>query len=318
MDNLYYEKDILGDRFKALTLEFPDDYEGKVIATLIKRESEIQTTKAILYIHGFNDYYFQKELALWFNANHFDFYAIDLRKYGRSWLPHQKLNNVRNLKEYDAEIRKSIQIMLQEDHDEIIMMGHSTGGLILTNFVSRYNNPAIKGIILNSPFYDFNLNGWVKHIAIPLGDKLGTLFPNIKTGGGFNELYGKGLHKDYEGEWKYNLIWKPNVPPKVNLGFIHAIKSAQDEVRKGIESPYPFLIMHADKSTYPKEMNQDVFTSDIILNVAHIKEGGENIQGSLKDVPIKDGIHDLILSRKKVREKVYETMGDFLKTQGLI
>ncbi|MGI9526476.1 MAG: alpha/beta hydrolase [Weeksellaceae bacterium] len=312
-----YQTDILGMPFQYRTLEFPDDYEGKVIATLIKRESNKKTSKAVLYIHGFNDYYFQKELAEWFNNNDFDFYAVDLRKYGRSWQPHQKLNNVRNLREYDEEIRKGIQTIQQEGHNEIILMGHSTGGLILTNFVSRYHNPSIKGIILNSPFYDFNLEGFKRNIIIPIGAWVGKFAPNMKTAGGFNELYGKGLHKDYDGEWDYNLAWKPHVPPKINLGFIRAIYTAQNEVREGVKSPYPILIMHSDKSTYPKRMNEDVFNSDIILNIEHIKKGGTHIEGSVKDMTIKDGIHDLILSRNEVRKVVYSEMHNFIQSLNL-
>ena len=47
-----YAPDILGAGYEQLTLNFPDDYEGKVVATLV-RKSLSTDSKAVLYIHGF-------------------------------------------------------------------------------------------------------------------------------------------------------------------------------------------------------------------------------------------------------------------------
>ncbi|CAN0234057.1 unnamed protein product, partial [Chrysoparadoxa australica] len=78
--------------FTKQTLEFPDDYEGKVIATLIRSNENIKGRKSILYIHGFNDYFFHPHLAEGFHNNDYNFFALELRKYGRSLLPHQHPN----------------------------------------------------------------------------------------------------------------------------------------------------------------------------------------------------------------------------------
>jgi alpha-beta hydrolase superfamily lysophospholipase len=84
-----YQTDILGEDYQQLTLNFADDYDGKVVATLVRKKSAQATKKAVLYIHGFSDYFFQTEMAEQFNQHGYDFYALDLRKYGRSKLPHQ-------------------------------------------------------------------------------------------------------------------------------------------------------------------------------------------------------------------------------------
>ncbi|WP_419032711.1 alpha/beta hydrolase, partial [Dysgonomonas gadei] len=114
MSNSPYKEDILKDRFEAQTLKLRDDYEGMVTATLIRRLPESKSNKAVLYIHGFNDYFFQTEMACRFNDHGFNFYAIDLRKYGRSFLPHQKFNDIRNLKDYYEEILQSLDIIRSE------------------------------------------------------------------------------------------------------------------------------------------------------------------------------------------------------------
>ena len=92
----FYEEDILGEGFQRTTLSLRDDYEGSAVATLVRRLSDTVNGRSVLYIHGFNDYFFQREMACRLNERSFHFYALDLRKYGRSWLSHQKFNDIRD------------------------------------------------------------------------------------------------------------------------------------------------------------------------------------------------------------------------------
>ena len=62
-----YTPDILGKGFEQKTLNFPNDYEGTITATIIRKKAASPTHKAVLYIHGFNDYFFQAEMAEKFN-----------------------------------------------------------------------------------------------------------------------------------------------------------------------------------------------------------------------------------------------------------
>lgn len=84
MPEKLYQDDILAAGFQQLTLHFPNDAQGQVIATLIRKKAAERTHKAVLYIHGFIDYFFQTEMAEQFNQQGYDFYALNLRKYGRS------------------------------------------------------------------------------------------------------------------------------------------------------------------------------------------------------------------------------------------
>lgn len=99
-----YVPDILGDNYLRRTIQMPDDYEGKVVCTLVKKPQLLETKQAILYIHGYNDYFFQKQLGDSVNAHGYNFYAMDLRKYGRSILPNQNPFFCKSLKEYFADL----------------------------------------------------------------------------------------------------------------------------------------------------------------------------------------------------------------------
>ena len=74
-----YKPDRLGEGFEAKTIAMPDDYSGKVVTTLVRSLSSCDTHKAVLYVHGYNDYFFQETLARTFNDSCFNFYAVDLR-----------------------------------------------------------------------------------------------------------------------------------------------------------------------------------------------------------------------------------------------
>lgn len=304
-----YKNDILGDGFEQLTLHFGDDYEGKVIATLVRSKTLFSSNKAVLYIHGFNDYFFQKEMAQRFNREGLNFYALDLRKYGRSYLPHQKLNNVRSLEEYDEEINAALHIIQFEKNKEVLLMGHSTGGLIVTNYAGRHlNSDLFHGIICNSPFYEFNLNKFKRTIGIPILAFLSHLLPNALISGGFSKLYGYSLHKDKYGEWDYALSWKPHDIPKVTLSFINAIRNGHKNIQNKLKLDVPALVMYSDETIYDKKWSTRFFEGDAVLNTKHIKQYANQLKGNITKSEIKGGMHDLVLSKKVVREKVFETI----------
>ncbi len=310
--NNYYP-DVLGGTFEKLTLKFSDDYEGAVISTLIRRIAKKKSEKAILYIHGFNDYFFQKEMAITFNQHGYNFYALDLRKYGRSYLSHQKFNNIRSLDEYDEEIDLALQILKSEHNSQVILMGHSTGGLIATNYVVNHLNSILfHGLICNSPFYEFNLNYLSRKVGVPILSLLGKYVPNISISGGFSEYYGYSLHKEKYGEWNYSLVWKPHVIPKVNLSFIKAIYQAQKNIRQNSTINVPTLVMHSDKSIYEKHWSEKFKEGDAVLNVNHIKKYATKLNGEITVCEIACGMHDLVLSIKPVRQRVYQHIFEWI------
>lgn len=84
MKEIKWQPDYLGDGFEMTYLNHPDDYGGKVRSTVIRKLASIPSQKAILYVHGFSDYFLQKEMARMFVENGYNFYAVDLRKYAEA------------------------------------------------------------------------------------------------------------------------------------------------------------------------------------------------------------------------------------------
>jgi alpha-beta hydrolase superfamily lysophospholipase len=312
MDEKYVEDVLKG--FEQTTIIQPDDYEGKVTTTLIRKRNSNDSVKAILCIHGFNDYFFQEVIAEEFLKKGYNFYALDLRKYGRSILPNHKINNMRDLAEYYQDLDSALSIIKKEGNEKVVLYGHSTGGIIVTLYAAdRKGNELFDSIICNSPFYDFNMPNYEKKYGIPLISVIGRIIPNVPILGGFSKFYGKSLHKSDFGEWDYNLNWKPHVAPSVNAGWINAIHLAHLRIANGVAVNMPILILHSHKSVYPKVWSTEMFEGDAILNVTDIKEKSKMVTAPMKEVIAVDGaIHDMILSKKPVRNRVFEIIFEWL------
>ncbi|GAB3943960.1 hypothetical protein GCM10027614_33380 [Micromonospora vulcania] len=163
------EPDVLGPPYERQTIELGTDDEGPVVATLVRRRAERPTGRAVLYVHGFVDYFFQTHLADFFAERGWDFYALDLRKYGRSLLPHQTPNFCQDISDYFPELDAAAEIIRADHgHDTLLAMGHSTGGLIISLWAdARRDAGTVDGLVLNSPFFDLNAPWAVRRPSRP-------------------------------------------------------------------------------------------------------------------------------------------------------
>jgi alpha-beta hydrolase superfamily lysophospholipase len=286
-----------GPGFVCQTLVFKNDYDGPVTATLVRNEKLVKRGKpAILYLHGFIDYFFQKHVACSFNKADHDFYALDLRKYGRSLNCARHPNICLAVEEYFPEITKALAIMAEEGQPSAVLMAHSTGALPGALYAKEGSRCAfISRIIFNSPF-----------LALPqgpvfaaIGACIGKHCPFRHTDNRINEWYAKSLHKDCKGEWDFNVKFKPIQGFRAYYGWIRAVVSAQRRIKAGLNLQQPVLVMHSDKSAHDKEWSDRLHRADLVLNVEDIKKRGPRLGPRVEMMPITDGKHDLTLSQKE-------------------
>ncbi len=301
--------------FSFHTLELKPDYEGKVVATLIEKKAQKQATKALLYLHGFNDYFFHDHLAQWANDQGLNFYALELRKYGRSILPHQKPNDFRDIREYFEEIDKSVvQIREKNNNEKLVILGHSTGGLIAALYAHDHRKDSLVDmLILNSPFFEFNLPPLLKATFLPLMTSLAGSFPGLTSPVGLDKGYGYSLHKSHNGEWDYKLDLKPDAGFKIHASWIKGIYTAQKELQQGLDIQCPVLVMHSAKSVKPGNYRPEMQEADSVLSVEDIEHYSHIIGKDVETASFEGGLHDLLLSKKPVREEVFQAMDSFLK-----
>lgn len=314
---LHWQEDLLGEPYESAEIVLPDDYEGAVMMTLIRSlAGESPAGQAALYVHGFGDYFFQREMGLWFNEQGYDFYAVDLRKYGRSHRSHQRLANVRDLGEYYEELDRSLAYIRSQGADWIVLIGHSTGGLTTSLYAhDRGEEGLFDALLLNSPFYDFNAGFLTRRVMLPFAAWRGGSSPDTEVeGSGLPSNYSRSIHRDLDGEWEFSREWKPDHTP-INYGWIRAIRQGHKRVAGGLEIPVPVLVMLSDHTNSKMEWGDHFFRGDAILSVDQIRSGAEKIESPDRRIEvIKDGMHDLILSPEPVREEAYRVMGRWLES----
>ncbi|MDP3891034.1 alpha/beta hydrolase, partial [Nocardioides sp.] len=202
--------DVLGEPYSAETIELPADDEGPVVATLVTRRAASPTRGAVLHVHGFADYFFHTEYAEWWNTRGYDFYALDLRKYGRSLRPHQTPNYVTDLRQHFPEIDETWRRITGRDgHDRVVASAHSTGGLTLSLWAHDRRPAQLAGLVLNSPWLDLQGAWWLRTpVGVTLLDELGRRQPRRVIPRSVSGLYTRSLHQEHEGEFAFNLDWK--------------------------------------------------------------------------------------------------------------
>ncbi|RAK67130.1 alpha/beta hydrolase [Hymenobacter edaphi] len=308
-----YAPDILGPDFEQRRLAQPADYEGPVVSTLVRRVGAAGMRRAVLYLHGFTDYFFQRELAEQWAAHGYGFYALDLRKYGRSLLPHQRPNNVRDLREYFADLDAARAAIRAEGAETVVLNGHSTGGLISALHAAAHPG-AWAALVLNSPFLELNQPRWLRQGVVPLVAGLGRVLPDLPVPGNLPFGYGESLHRQYHGEWDYRLDWKPRKVFAVNAGWLRAIRRGHQQVARGLGIAAPLLVLHSARTVQQYHpFNDEYFQADGVLNVAHIHDLAPHLGPHVTTETIEGGMHDLVLSRPAVRAEVYRRMFAWLE-----
>jgi alpha-beta hydrolase superfamily lysophospholipase len=311
--------DVLGEPYLAETITLPPDDEGPVVATLVVRRAAEPTGRAVLHVHGFCDYFFQTAYAEWWNERGYDFYALDLRKYGRSLRPHQTPNYVTDLREHFPELDAAyLRITDRDEHDHVVISAHSTGGLIASLWANerRSQDRALDlvGMVLNSPWLDMQGGAFIRGLGTSIVKQVGARRPKRpipRTVGGH---YGRSLHADHAGEWAFNTDWKPLDSFPVSFGWLRAIRLGHDEVHRGLEVGCPVLVLSSSGTRWPKEMGPDAHNFDIVLEVPQIRQWATALGSHVTYVAIEGARHDVILSLPEPREKAYAELGRWMST----
>jgi alpha-beta hydrolase superfamily lysophospholipase len=300
----------------------PDpDGEGELVATLVRRGPAIGAQHAVLALHGYTDYFFNAELADHFAALGFAFYALDLHKCGRSRQPGQTPHFTTDLASYDTELNRALEVVAADTHGATVCLyGHSAGGLIVTLWLDRLRRRggaamhSVAGLILNSPFFD--LHGPAVLRTPPTAAALVALARLRKmhvirkpTPGG----YGSSLHRDYSGEFEYNLDWKPLGGFPVTFGWINAIRRGQARLHRGLDVGVPNLILRSDHSVREAPDPELIQRGDAVLDVAQIARWSGCVGNHTTVAPITDAKHDVFLSLSGPRAAAYRELDAWLE-----
>lgn len=300
------EPDLLGAPYERQTIDLGHDDEGPVVATLVRRRADRPTGRAVLYVHGYVDYFFQTHLADFFVERGWHFYALDLRKCGRSLLPHQTPNFCRDLTDYFPELDAAVEIIRADGNRTLLVDAHSTGGLITALWVhERRADGIVDGLFLNSPFFDINAPWLVRRPIVAAACRLARRAPYRAIPRTTSPLYGQSLHAEHHGEWSYDLGWKPLAGFPVRLGWLAAVQRAQRRLRAGLAIPVPVLVACSTRTFRGSGWHESAALADTVLDVEHIVRWAPRLGPHVTVVRFDGGLHDLTLSGPAVRRQLF-------------
>ncbi|KDA07034.1 alpha/beta hydrolase [Microbacterium sp. CH12i] len=333
--------DVLGDEFEQLTLPLGTDAEGDVVATLVRAlpgpgapqpsawkrfvarlqgravepETPLLDGVDVLYVHGWSDYFFQKRLARFWTSRGARFFALDLRKYGRSLRDGQTPGYIANLTTYDEDIEAALHEMGHSSKERgadaaasarrLVLLGHSTGGLVLSLWASRHPNVA-DAVILNSPWLELQLAALRAAIApvVELQARLRPMevAPQIDLG-----FYARAQTEAAVADdvVEINHAWRPVPSMSVHAGWLHAILNGHRVVAGGLKIPVPVCVLLSARSVAPTRWSDELVAADTVLVVDDIAERALKLGSSVTIERVDGALHDVFLSRKDARDDAY-------------
>jgi len=266
----------------------------------------------VLHLHGFADYFFQTPAADYWVGQGYDFYALDLRKYGRSLRPHQTPNFVLDLADYYAELDEALRLIRDRDgHDHVVVSAHSTGGLVAPLWAHDRRVP-LAGLVLNSPWLDLRGSLWLRIAATAAIDRIGARRPYLAIPRDVSGLYAQSLHCDHRGEWSFDLAWKPLESWPVYAGWLRAVRRGHARVHRGLDLQAPVLVLTSGASAFPRVWDETVDCHDIVLDVEQIRKWAPKLGGHVTMIRVPGALHDVTLSRLPVRTRAFEEISRWL------
>tara|TARA_B110000483_G_scaffold80470_1_gene100104 strand:- start:3074 stop:4153 length:1080 start_codon:yes stop_codon:yes gene_type:complete len=268
--------------------------------------------RAVLWIHGFNDYYFHFHVGELLLSEGYNVYSITLPKYPQNGTDRRYLFYTSDIGGYFPYIDDYIDFINKRDIHDIVLYGHSTGGLITTAYLSEGKNASkISKLILNAPFFDFNDSDLKEFILESIISTIGKFAPKFLVKEGKNKLHNPDYYKDILSRYYFEQNKKLTYPSHVFAGWIRAVSIYHKKIqKKQIKLRIPVLVLTSSTSMRRCSGEQK---GDCVLDVIEMKRISKNIGD---DVRVKDyhgAIHDVLLSKSGVVDLATRDMLHFLR-----
>ncbi|QIM15533.1 alpha/beta hydrolase [Leucobacter insecticola] len=326
-----WREDVLGAGFECTDLELGSDSEGPLVAALVRalptprglwerilgRERSLEDVD-VLYVHGWSDYFFQRQLAEFWTSRGARFFALDLRKYGRSLREGQTPGYIEDLDEYRVEIELAIN-EIRESQDpaatrrKLVLLGHSTGGLVLSLWAHKHPGYA-DALILNSPWLEFQLTGTVRQVVAPIFNLRAKFSPHdlaLQADLGFYMRAQQQTCSPQELN-TINLQWRPERAHAALNGWMRAVLLGHARVSEGLSIDAPVAVLLSKRSVLALKWSEDMTRADTVLDVGTIAEAALRLGDCVTVCRIDGALHDVFLSSPEPRAEAYAQLERWL------
>ncbi|MEN5075364.1 alpha/beta hydrolase [Isoptericola cucumis] len=307
-----WRPDVLGPDFEARTLPLPGGAEATLVRHVPSTPDGLgddPARVAVLYVHGFADYFFHPHVAAGLADRGYAFYGIDLRGHGRAWDAQVAAggdpNQVRDIAVYAQDLDAAAAAIRAAGHERLVVLGHSTGGLVAPLWAAARPGRA-DALVLNSPWVEVNKSLAARLASVALVETLGAFAPRAVVSR-LDVDYARALHRSYGGEWDFEPAWKPHEPFAVHAAWARSVMRSQRRLARGLHLEIPVLVLASDRSSTDEHL-----TTDSVLDVAHMRDRAPRVGTDVTFREIPGGAHDLALSPGPARELYLATVLDWL------
>ena len=269
--------------------------------------------RAVVQLHGWNDYFFHPHVAAFWERQGFSFHAVDLRRYGRSLRPGHHRGYVDDLSDYAEELDEALDLVRAE-HDGIVLTGHSTGGLTAAVYAAEHPG-TLAGLVLNSPWLDMwgppALTSMLKPLLKEWSRRApAAVFPLPEAE---ENVYAKALHASHGGEWDWSLDLKTEAPEAIRVGWLKAVFQGHARVAKGLDIDCPVLVTTSTRTAWLRKYRDEAKEADVVLDVNRINAVAWRLGPEVTLSRIEGGTHDLALSPEPARTAWFESIGRWVR-----
>ncbi|KRE78467.1 alpha/beta hydrolase [Arthrobacter sp. Soil763] len=317
-----WQTDILGEDFASCAFQAagPDGVERT--ATLIRHVPSAGAgpapQQAVLFLHGWSDYFFNEELAEFWTGHGFSFFALDMHNHGRSLQSGTHGGYVADLADYDAEITAAMEIIGSlgpkgSPPPPVTLMGHSTGGLVAALWAGRHPGRAA-ALVLDSPWLEMHGSPAVRRAARTMVEPLARFRPESVIRLPERAFYWRSISSAAEGEWVLDDNYRPPLAFPVRAGWLSAVLAGQSQVARGLDIDVPILVMISGASANGMFWKESMRRTDAVLDVNTIALRALSLGRTVTLERIDGALHDVFLSAPRVRADAYARLERWLRS----
>ncbi|RZU61372.1 alpha/beta hydrolase [Zhihengliuella halotolerans] len=261
---------------------------------------------AVLYLHGWSDYFYNVEVAEFWEGLGARFYALDLRRYGRSLRPWQTPGFTSDLAEYDDDLESALRVIRADlgDVERIILAGHSTGGLIASLWVDR-NPSRVDALVLNSPWLETQGSWVVRLAAAGIVDRVARRRPKALVPLPDVDYYWQSLSNQAYGQWDLHPLWRPRFAFPIRAGWMAAVLEGHARVAAGLDIRVPVLVLTSDHTVITTRFTPEHLEGDAVIEVDVTRQRALRLGLEVTVVAVPDATHDLFASKPVPRAAAY-------------
>lgn len=265
-------------------------------ATLVRLDPPPpQARAAVLHVHGYNDYFFNAEFALAMADAGFAFYAVDLRRAGRSLRLADHPHDMADVAEPGDDIDAAVGAIADAHPGmPIVVHAHSTGGLSAAIWAADRPRPSFAGLVLDSPLFGRVLTRTqrAQMLALPAiarrqPERIVSSHPSV---------YAKHLHVTGGGRWDFDVALKRPTGVPVRAQWLAAVTRAQARIAAGLGLEVPVLVARSAQTGPERDDNPRLDEQDIVVDVEAIARLAPRLGSDVTELVVPGGIHDLALS----------------------